>query len=46
MDIVITVTKKEALRLLEYIEFMEEFDDDPDFRQEAISARDKIKKSL
>jgi hypothetical protein len=41
-DITITLTKEEAIRLLEYIDFMEEFDDDPDFREQAKTAREKL----
>ena len=35
--------KEEVAVLLQYIAFMEEFDDDPDFRDKAISAEKKLK---
>ncbi len=36
------LTKDELKVLIEYIDFMEEFDDDPDFRKHALSAREKL----
>ncbi len=43
-EITVTLTEREAGRLLEYIEYIP--DDDPDFRDDAESAREKIQKAL
>lgn len=44
-EIILKLTKGEANVLKGYIEFMEEFDDDPDFRDHALSAGRKLKKA-
>lgn len=38
----IMFTEDEKNRLIEYIDFMNEFDDDPSFREHALSAREKL----
>ncbi|MBN2546547.1 MAG: hypothetical protein JXB50_12170 [Spirochaetes bacterium] len=42
----IDFTHDELKRLQEYIEFMAEFDDDPDLRKDADSALEKIEDAL
>lgn len=41
----IELTKEEINVLLQYISFMDEFDDDPDFRNHAITAEQKLEKA-
>lgn len=40
----VRLTKDETDILLQYIDFMNEFDDDPTFRDHALSAEEKLKR--